>query len=287
MPSTIGPYQITSIWSTSFQGSCSLEKITIPSSIRTIERNAFRGCHNLKTVIFSEPVNVTTIGDNAFQTQDVTIHQAGCKDQTLPSEPVLQFVGPISYECKPFTYAMDPASNINVGSQRRSYITYYSSWPQNLQVKYNPGTDKNELINYPTYKELNDFNTLTYAEALEKYPYMTTKNVEDYVNAAREAVRKNSDPAQRPTMTDYEKEIIDAALNIELPEGIESIQKGLFTTKELDPSEGGVSKTITAYSLNEIADESFKDCSNLTEISLVGGTTAIGSHAFEGCAKLE
>ncbi len=287
IPPTIGPYQITSIWSTSFQGSCSLEKITIPSSIRTIEKNAFRGCHHLNTVIFSEPVNVTTIGDNAFQTQDVAVHHSSCTDQTLPKEPVLQFVGPISYDCKPFTYAMDPASNINVGSQVRSYITYYGSWPQNLQVKYNPDTDKNELINYLTYQELNGFKTLSYEEALKKYPYMTTKTVKDYVDAAREAVDKNSDPSKVPTMTDYEREIIDAALNIDLPEGIESIKQGLFTTKELDPSESGVDKTITAHSLIEIADESFKDCTNLTEINLVGGTTKIGAHAFEGCAKLE
>lgn len=288
IPATIGPYHITSIWSTSFQGSCSLKKITIPSSITTIEKNAFRGCHNLETVIFSEPVNVTTIGENAFQTQDVSAHQSGCLTTTLPAEPKLRFVGPISYDCVPFTYAMDPASKINVGSQIRSYITYYSSWPQNLQVQYNPETDKNELINYPTFKELREFeNILTETAALEKYPYMTSKNWEDYVTAAKEAVRKNSDPNLVGTMTDYEREIIDAAVNIVLPEGIESIKQGLFTTKELDASEPAVDKTITAYSLNEIADESFKDCKNLTRINLVSGTTTIGNHAFENCEKLE
>ncbi len=287
IPSTIGPYQITTIWSTSFRNSCSLEKITIPSSIRTIEKDAFRGCHNLETVIFTEPVNVTSIGSNAFQTQDLEnmSHQAGCKDTTLKTEPVLQFVGPISYDCIPFTYAMDPGSNINRGSQVRTYITYYSSWPDNLQVRYNPDTDKNELVNYPTFKEISEFENLSYDEALEKYPYMTTNTVEDYVDAARSAVEKYSDPALINTMTDYEKEIIDAALNIVLPEGIESIKDELFISKEDDPLEN-VDKTLTAYSLNEIPDEAFKGFDNLTRIELVSGTTSIGDHAFEGCTKL-
>ncbi len=287
IPSTIGPYQITSIWSTSFQGSCSLEKITIPSSIVTIEKEAFRGCHNLETVIFSEPVNVKTIGENAFQTQDVVVHQSGCTEQTLDSQPTLQFVGPVSYDCVPFSYAMLPTSNINVGSQVRSYITYYSSWPQNLQVQYNPDTDKNELINYPTFKEITDFKTLSYEAALAKYPYMTTKNVKDYVDAAKQAVDKYSDPATAATMTDYEKEIINAAIDIVLPEGIEAIKQGLFTTKEIDPSESSVEKSITAYSLIEIAAESFKDCKNLTKIDLAGGTTHIRHHAFAAWAKPE
>ncbi|MBE5874328.1 MAG: hypothetical protein E7287_07970 [Lachnospiraceae bacterium] len=287
IPATIGPYNITSIWSTSFQGSCSLEKIVIPSSIRTIEKEAFRGCHNLKTVIFSEPVNITSIGTNAFQTQDVFEHKSNCPHTALEKTPTLQFVGPISYSCVPFNYAMDPNSNINVGTQVRSYITYYSSWPQNLQVKYNPDTDKNELINYPTFRELQDVvNITTQQAALEKYPYMTSTNWEELIEAAQEAVRKNSDPALVKTMTDYEKEIINATLNIVLPEGIEAIQKGLFTTKELDPSEPSVDKTITAYSLVEVAPESFKDCKNLVSIDLADATTSIGDHAFENCNKL-
>ncbi len=287
IPMTIGPYQITCIWSASFQGSCTLKKITIPSSITTIEQNAFRGCHNLETVIFAEPVNIVNIGANAFQTQDVTEHR-NCPDETLSQDPVLQFVGPISYSCVPFTYAMDPGSNINVGSQRRSYITYYSSWPQNLQVKYNPDTDKNELVNYPTFTELQEFNSIvSEAQALSKYPYMTKKNWNDYVTAAKEAVAKYGDPVTVNTMTDYEKEIVDAALNIVLPEGIESVKQGLFTEKELDPSESGIEKTIAAYSLIEIPAESFKNCSNLTKIDLIGGTETIGDHAFENCTKLE
>ena len=46
MPDTVGPYQITVIGSGIFRNNCYLRRITIPSSITTIEDSAFKGCHN-------------------------------------------------------------------------------------------------------------------------------------------------------------------------------------------------------------------------------------------------
>lgn len=304
LPSTIGPYKIQEIDSTTFQNKCSLKKITIPSSITAIAEYAFKGCHNLENVIFTEPCNLTSIGTGAFNTQDVSFHQADCPDDTdgdgkvdLNSKPVLYFTGPISDSSVPFQYAMDSANKINVGSQQESYITYYSGWPTNLVVQYNSETDSNELIDYPTFYDLKTGTKYTTAN----YAYMT----DEYVTAASEAVSKY---INNQDMTDYEKQIINAALNIVLPEGIETIQKGLFAKNEQDDlTYTDIEKTLTAYGLTEVAgadldengdiltDENgqvvfggdFYGLDKYTSISLLGNdTVSIGDYAFGNCDNL-
>lgn len=287
LPKTIGPYKILEIDSGTFQNNYNLKKITIPSSVVAIKEDAFRGCYNLRDVIFTEPVGVTSIGANAFKTQDVTVRDADGNLPTLSDEPVLNFTGTISSNSEPFRYAMDPQSYINVGTQKRTYITFYSGWPTNLAVQYNPDTDKNELIDYPIFKDIKDGTKYT----TDNYAYMT----EDYEEAAEIAVDHYTS-GNWDIMTDYEWEIINAALEIVLPDGIESIQSGLFVRNEAGEAE--VEKTITAYSLNEVAgavyDEdgnrvsggAFEGCTNLKAVYLMGATTSIGDYAFENCEKL-
>ena len=198
MPSTIGPYRITAISQNSFQNNCTLKKITIPSSVLTIAENAFKGCHRLEHVIFESPVQCQ-IGANAFKTQDVTLHQSTC-DGTIGNDVKLTFTGDISYASGPFDYAMNPANNINVGSQERTYITYYSGWPTNLTVQYNPDTDKNELINYPTFADL---ESVTPVFTMANYPYIT----KEYEDAAKSAANKHKDPNNNPPMTEMREQL--------------------------------------------------------------------------------
>lgn len=311
LPTTIGPNSIRIIDEYTFQNKCSLKTITIPASITAIAQNAFKGCHNLEDVIFTDPTALRTIGSGAFRTQEVTFHEEACAARTnpnweLPMNPSLNFVGPISYNSTPFLYAMDPNEKINVGSQYASYITYYSGWPTNLVVQYDPDTDRNTLIDYPTF---NDISTgLKYIEKTADgrgYAYMTA----DYEAAARTAVDKyfgrNSEP-----MTDYEKAIIDAALNVNLPAGIEAIKMvpetdslgntvrdengnevmvGLFSYNENHNeliTDDTIRKTITANSLIDVDANAFKDCRYISGIAIKGDTRSVGNYTFEGCTSL-
>ncbi|MDE6167112.1 MAG: leucine-rich repeat domain-containing protein, partial [Acetatifactor sp.] len=107
LPPAVGPNHIVVINSTSFRNNCRLKKITIPPSIRAIEADAFRGCHNLQSVIFTDPSGLESIGSGAFRTQESELHLTGCSGISAGT-PKLIFVGPISYSSTPFNYAMDP-----------------------------------------------------------------------------------------------------------------------------------------------------------------------------------
>ncbi len=280
IPGTIGPYKVTSIASNSFQNNCFLKKIEIPSSVTSIAENAFKGCHQLKHVIFKEPINLTSIGSDAFKTQDVLLHKDDCNNKVLDKQPQLTFTGPVGYDSVPFNYAMQSESRINVGDQPPTFITYYSGWPENLTVRYNENTDKNELIGYPTFSGLGSYTT-------DSYPYMTT----DYATAAKDAMDKY---LKGNELKDNEIDIINSALNIVLPKGVESIAPGLFKDNEaIEANSIGVDdsakvrKTISTYGINEIAPNTFEGGTYLSKINILGDeTTSIGDHAFKDCINL-
>ena len=281
IPGVIGPYGINAIDSNSFQNSCYLEKITIPSSITSIASEAFKGCHNLKNVVFKEPVNLVSIGKDAFKTQEVFKSDcdagSGSCESLLEEAPVLNFIGPISSDCVAFQYAMSSDSNINVDSQRRTYIKYYSGWPTNLVVQYNPDTDKNELIDYPTFTGLDGLTA-------SSYPYITDTNMADARHAYQVVI--SHDESQLASLKDGEKKILDGVFNLVLPDGIESIHKDLFVEKESleDPS---VEKTLKAYTISEIENNAFQGFKTLKSIDFLGATRSIGDYAFEDCVNLE
>lgn len=306
LPETIGPYYISTINSNVFKDDCSLKKLIVPATVQNIAGEAFIGCHHLQHVIFENPASLT-IGDRAFQTQEVTRHQdAGYCDGSLDDQPVLTFTGPISLTSEPFRYAMDPTNKINTGSQKLSYITYYSGWPANLTVQYNPETDKNELMDYPTITDLRN-STGTYAQQSGGeyvYPYMQ----DSYADAMANAIKKKTQPANYadPSLTEDEQAVWDSVMNIVLPEGIEGIKAGLFKEKEVDSNEAGdgyflledaTYKTLTAYGLKEVAGDEdpddgvdagcFANWKTLEKVQLYGNTTAIGDYAFKGCDRLQ
>jgi len=192
----------------------------------------------------------------------------------LEQQPKLTFTGPISYNSVPFQYAMDPESNINTGSQYKTYITYYSGWPNNLTVQYNSNTDKNELIDYPTFADITKYADMPYITESEK--------------AALSSALKNKQDGKR--LTQDEEEIIQAVLNLELPQGIESVKEELFVVKEgaeINLAALDMTKTITTHSINEILPRTFEGCSNVESIYINGETYSIGNYAFENCEDLK
>lgn len=306
IPGNIGPYGVSTISANSFQNNCFIEKIYIPASVKLIETNAFKGCHRLNAVIFTQPENnELVIQDNAFNTQDVGFHKTGC-DGKMEDVPELTFTGSISSSSKPFQYAMNPKNNINVGGQQaNTYITYYSGWPTNLTVKYNWQTGKNELLDYPRYDEIGKYT-------LDSFPYMT----DEYVKAAADAMRAYNDylSDNKNVPTQDQLNIVNSALNMNLPDGIEAIAEGIFSGVDTEGNSlGGVVpnpstspdasaspaltpvpgapkvnehiNSITMHTVETVDPYTFAGCPKLTGVYMAGGDK-IDDYAFKNCTNL-
>lgn len=302
MPDPIGPYHIYNIDDNIFSNYCNLKMVSLPASVQTIGANAFRGCHNLATVVFNN--SSVVIGEDAFKTQYYTgaqhINCSGVKTEADGTPSVkLKFVGEISSTSTPYLYAMSENGRYNNESQVKSYVTYCSGWPSNLIVQYNSEKQVSELTDFPAFSELSK-----YANQPEEYPYLT----DEQRSAASTALNKYGVSA----LTENEQSFIDSALSIKIPDGVQAIADGLFKDKEdRDVSAGYINleKKVTLFGLDNIEAEdfqgatsltalysngeaasieagAFKGCSNLKTVEINGNTTSIGDKAFEDCAAL-
>ena len=295
IPAAIGPYGISAINSGSFSGNCFLKKITIPATVTSINEKAFMGCHNLKHVIFSNAANIQYIGTDAFATQKVEgVHATNCPNTdflTKELSPTLTFTGAVGKGIVPYDYAMNPSSFINAGQQAKSYITYYSGWPTNLEIKYvvnENGVGAATLLDYPTYTELKTGSKYTRTA----YPYITA----DYEAAASEAISKYETYLvdKNTEVTDYQWEIINSALNLSVPTGVNAIIPGLFSgVKGVQNADGTYDildvsgqnadtniKSITLADITEIEPYTFTGCKSLNTIHISGGAEKIHDYAF-------
>lgn len=300
----IGPYSIKELSADCFSGNCSLVKITIPSSIEKIATGAFLGCHNLKDVIFKSPCNLTTIEDGAFDTQECsTNYDAGtesysckvCGDK-IAKVPTLTFTGEVSPTSVPFTYAMNGTHNFNNDSQSTAYITFYSGWPTNMTIKYNGAKQMSELVEYPTW------NNISNQQWYNKFPYMT----EGYKQAASTAVSKyllnhNDSLADDVALTENEQAIIDSALHVVVPEGVQSIKSGLFSGRNAegeqayDDNATAISpnlsiQSITLNSVETIEPYAFNfegKLGALEKVTINGGADTISSNSFSDNSALK
>ncbi|MBO4310956.1 MAG: leucine-rich repeat protein [Lachnospiraceae bacterium] len=274
IPAKIGPYGITKIGSDSFSNKCNITKVIIPSTITEIEAGAFKGSHNLKDVIFNEPINVTYIGDGAFDTQ--VVNNPNCS-HTLGNDPFLSFTGVATKGSAPFDYAMNKNNNINNSQQADTYITFYTGWPTNQEIRYNPDKDVNEVIKVPTLASL-------LATTGSTYPYLTN----EMVTAA-----KNAGSATTPSgLSQMELDAYNSALNVELPDGVTGIKEGLFSGLDNDGNAlTGTTRnidivTLTTHGVKEIEPYALSSVTNLTGVYLDDGCEKIGDFAFADCDKL-
>lgn len=327
--SKVGPYPITSVgseFSDSGFGNDNLETITIPNTITTIGDNAFRGCKNLKKVIFQETNNIVSIGKDAFFTQ----FESDLKDPTP-----LTFVGNIDVNSVPFQYAMAKENTYNNSSQQVSYIDFCSGNPTNIHVMYDAKTDKRMVHKIPEatnvmagiYKEEDEYYQSLKTALIDTKKYTNTDgtvNTTAIDDRIKEIVNAYKDTGAEPNDSPDVLNAFRSAFNITLPTGIQRIKPGLFsyadaentvkkdakddagneigveenakrTAEELEAAARGklntYVKSITMHDIESLDDYTFYGCKNLESAVMyssgVEGGESIGDYAFGQCEKLK
>ena len=326
IPKTIGPYGISSIGTGCFNDACSIECVTIPETVINIAEGAFKGSHNLKTVIFTDATTIQSIGNDAFKTQEASCGDTLKKDDPdtpdINEGPSLTFVGAMmnsaGEDTVPFIYAMNGISNINNSNQEKIWITCHSGWPTNLEVQYyyDPISNSGEaqLIGYPRYDMIQD--TASAMQWVHKLPYRTDENEESYLNMVINATKyyqaSDEEKKNMTQPTENEMAIVNAALNVVVPNSVDSIKPGLFSgyiadkDGELKESEADGSgewdkvtnflragsseslskpdtdiQTIVLNGVKKVDPFTFKNCSSLREAAIIG-PSYIDYYAFDG-----
>jgi len=105
VPATIGGVPVTEIGTDAFNGNTKIKELTLPPSVKTIAKNAFKSCTGLKKFIIS---GVVTIGVDAFTS-------SGIEKINLPSTFV-SLSNNAFVSCKSLTEVHFPASFKNTGT---------------------------------------------------------------------------------------------------------------------------------------------------------------------------
>lgn len=255
IPEKVGTFGISAIEEGSFNNNCDLVKVTVPASVTSIGANAFKGCHELETVIFTDTTQIQSIGADAFRTQETlsgvckhTLYPGtygsdddiplSKKDECNPGDavpkPKLYFVGTMldanNNDTETFKYATNGTTSISHRNSDDIWITCHSGWPTNMEVQYNydPGTQTGEsqLVGYPRFEDLSG-NTTAWATDL---PYVTkSDDITYYANMIQRAIDYSRGIEVSPPITPEEQAFLAATLNPVIPASIDSIKPGLFS----------------------------------------------------------
>lgn len=299
IPEMVGTFAISTLDEGSFNNNSDLVKVTIPASVTTIGANVFKGCTNLKTVMFNDATTITEIGPDAFRTQDGPGGWGGTGD-----EPKLYFVGAMynnnNEDTVPFQYAMNGSSKINNDNTKDLWITCHSGWPTNLEVEYHEedGVGEAQLVGYPRMMPDGvDLNNDTAVEAWakewvnNKLPYVTNDTEKaDYAKMVFNV-------AKGQASTPNESALDTAATNIVIPASVDSIKPGLFSgytegddgepkQEDTDYTPDTKLQRILINGVKEIEPYTFKGCTGLEAADIIG-SEMLGNYAFDECESLK
>ena len=204
---------IATIGASALKGAAELAEVTIGNSVTSIGADAFADCSKLEHVYFNEPMASGDDWSNVMIIADGKDNKGGPAFKTNSKR--LTFHGVIKSDYGPFKYAMDSATAGFTNTADGKNICYQSlvKLPEGMK---DSDPDAQEIKENAALKVIRD--NATGLSTLIDYPHLG--NMGSYVADALQSSSSQLDEDQA--------RIVNLALNIIVPEGIQSIDAKTF-----------------------------------------------------------
>ena len=258
------PTTITSIENNAFCNCTNLKKVNIPNTITSIDYNAFCNCTNLKKV--NIPNSVTSIGSSAF---------SGCTGLTSITIPdsITIINRETFFGCADLTSVIIPNTVTKI-----SYAAFSNcSGLTNITIPNSVTIIENYA--FSNCYRLTSIAIVESVTSIGNYAFYRCSGLTSIRVDENNTVYDSRDNCNAVIKKDTNK-LVFGCKNTTIPNSVTSIANSAF-----DGCTGLTSVTIPD-SVTEIGESAFRECIGLTSVTIPNSVTKIGRMAFYECVGL-
>ena len=286
IPSSYNGKTVTSIGDFAFKNCASLTSVSIPGSVTYISDSAFENCDNL---IYNEKNNLKYLGNK----QNPYLYLAGVKDTSIASatiEHTCKFIGKSAFSgCNGLTSIAIPDSV--------TFISDYGFYNCRSLASVTIGKGVTSIGRY-AFSSCHSLTSITIPDSVASIfegAFYGCNGLTIYCEVESQPIEweqnwngtssivlncKNNDVA-----TDGFVYVTSGGLRYALKDD------GAMITKQSDNIiTANIAEKVlykgTEYPVTSIDDSAFKNCVELTTVTILDGVTSIGNSAFYNCKKL-
>ena len=259
------PDGVTSIDGNAFQNCYSLKSITIPDTVTSIGSSAFNSCYSLSSITI--PSTVTSIGDNAFN---------GCYSIKIKILKYLKYINNFKEVIIP-----DSVTSIDNSAFQYCYSLKSITIPDGVTSIGTSSFNNCYSLNSVT---IPDTVTLIGAYAFQNCYSLQSITIPDTVTSIDSYAFQNCYSLKPITIPDFVTSIEGGAFSgcyslnsITIPEGVTYIDGNAFYNCY------SLSSVTISDSVNSIGNNAFEGCHSLSSITIPDSVTSIGNSAFSSC----